>query len=111
MNLGIYIRTWLLGEKVGEDSFGNRYFQEKKHSHKKKPRRWVLYKGKAEASKIPPLWYGWLHYTFDTSFIEKESHLFEKDHLPNLTGTEYAAHFQSPSKEKKVYESWEPPNC
>ncbi len=29
-------------------------------------RRWVLYKGYAEASTIPPGWYGWMHHRVDT---------------------------------------------
>ena len=30
------------------------------------PRRWVVYKDLAEASKVPPEWHGWLHNTVDT---------------------------------------------
>ena len=29
-------------------------------------RRWVIYKGYADASRVPSDWHGWLHHTFDT---------------------------------------------
>ena len=34
-------------------------------SYDARKRRWVIYNGYAEASKVPPDWHGWLHYTFD----------------------------------------------
>ncbi len=60
--------TWLYGEFVGEDEFGNRYFRTK--GGKIDPtlgfeRRWVIYRGIAEASTVPPSWHGWLHHTVD----------------------------------------------
>ena len=55
------------GIKVGEDAFGNTYYEARDNSdsygdHK---RRWVIYTGYSDASKVPPEWHGWLHYTFD----------------------------------------------
>ncbi len=60
--------TWLYGEFVGDDEFGNRYFRTK--GGKIDPalgfeRRWVIYRGVAEASTVPPSWHGWLHHTVD----------------------------------------------
>ena len=48
--------TWLYGEFVGEDEFGNRYYRTK--GGKIDPtilmqRRWVIYKGVVEASATP----------------------------------------------------------
>ena len=40
------------------DEFGNRYYQNKDGS-----RRWVIYNGTVEASRVPPDWHGWLHHT------------------------------------------------
>jgi len=76
---------------VGEDANGNRYFEARdtKDSYDGRKRRWVIYKGYAEASKVPPDWHGWLRYTFDepptTAPLPRRK--WEKDHLPNLTGT------------------------
>lgn len=89
MTITTRIYTALYGKKVGEDVFGNSYFVEKKTAKSQRAKRWVLYKGKAEASKIPPQWHGWLHYTLDVPPSQKNTqpYLWEKPHLPNLTGT------------------------
>jgi NADH:ubiquinone oxidoreductase subunit len=77
---------------VGEDSFGNRYFEDKKPREGLPSRRWVVYRGYADASKVPPDWHGWLHHTFNepptVSPLPAKS--WETQHQPNLTGTVYA---------------------
>ena len=65
---GTQVWTRLYGEFVGEDEFGNRYYRTK--GGKIDPtlgfeRRWVIYNGVAEASRVPPSWHGWLHHTVD----------------------------------------------
>lgn len=76
---------------VGQDEFGSRYYEAKdtRDSYDGRKRRWVIYQGYAEASKVPPDWHGWLHYTFDapptTAPLMRRA--WEKDHKPNLTGT------------------------
>src|SRR5216683_1057162 len=52
-------------------------------------RRWVLYNGLAEASKVGPDWHGWLHHTFDLPPTEETvtPRPWWKPHRPNLTGT------------------------
>lgn len=82
------------GMFVGQDQYGNKYYEARdtKDSYDGRKRRWVLYKGYADATKIPVEWYGWMHYTFDepptkAPLVRKA---FEKDHRPNLTGTPYA---------------------
>lgn len=77
------------GKQVGEDVFGNRYFHMKKSGQ---DRRWVLYKGANDASRVPPEWHGWLHKSYDDI---PESHLppakiWEKAPTGNLTGTAQA---------------------
>ncbi len=72
------------GSKVGEDEFGNRYFQSRDGQ-----RRWVIYKGANDASRVPPDWHGWLHHTHEgdpEDFLPPERK-WEADPLPNLTGT------------------------
>ncbi len=77
---------------IGEDDYGNRYFEDRKPSYEGRHRRYVLYKGLAEPSKVPADWHGWLHYTYDEpptkAPLARKS--FETDHTPNLTGTIYA---------------------
>ena len=79
------------GVFVGEDEFGNRYYEAKnaKDSYGKHKRRWITYKGYAEPSKIPPDWHGWVHYTFDQppTLAPFKTKSWEKPHIPNLTGT------------------------
>ncbi|MGK0266017.1 MAG: NADH:ubiquinone oxidoreductase subunit [Maricaulis sp.] len=80
-------------KKVGQDDYGNRYFEESGITGPDgKKRRWVLYKGYADASRVPSEWHGWLHHTFDLPPTEAplKRQVWEKDHHPNLTGTVYA---------------------
>ena len=75
---------------VGEDEFGNKYYQARttKDSYDRHKRRWVTYRGYAEATKVPPDWHGWLHYTFDEppTVAPLPRRFWEKDHIPNMTG-------------------------
>ena len=89
MTIGTRIFTWLRGVEVGVDAFGNRYFREKAVSDPKLERRWVLYKGEAEASKVPPDWHAWLHKIVDTPPKPgaEPARPWQKEHLPNLSGT------------------------
>ena len=71
---GTQLWTWRFGELVGEDEQGNRYFRTK--GGKIDPalgfeRRWVIYNGYAEASRVPPSWHGWLHHTVDVAPTEE----------------------------------------
>ena len=81
---GTLLTVWFSGAFVGTDKFGNRYYESKNGV-----RRWVIYAGTVEASRVPPEWHGWLHHTFKepptkAPFKEKP---WETDHIPNLTGT------------------------
>jgi NADH:ubiquinone oxidoreductase subunit len=51
--LGTRFHTWRKGTKVGQDEFGNVYYEGGKDSEGR-TRRWVIYNGYAEASMIPP---------------------------------------------------------
>jgi NADH:ubiquinone oxidoreductase subunit len=90
------VTTWLQGERVGTDGFGNRYYQERTVPTGRRRRRWVVYKQDDDASRVPPSWHAWLHYT--TNDIPKASDTktaaWQKDHQPNLTGT--AAAYRPP---------------
>ena len=121
-NLGTRIYCWLRGEQVGSDQFGNRYYREKGggkvHADSlRKERRWVIYDGEVEASRVPAEWHGWLHHT--TQDLPPEGgpakRPWQKEHLPNLTGT--AAAYRPPGhilqggqrdKATGDYEPWVP---
>jgi NADH:ubiquinone oxidoreductase subunit len=99
MTLGTRLYTWWCGELVGADQFGNRYFREKSRKSlvkggglESRERRWVLYAGMAEPSKVPPEWHGWLHHITDTvPIIDPAARKpWQKEHLPNLSGTALA---------------------
>jgi NADH:ubiquinone oxidoreductase subunit len=64
-NIGTLIYTLINGVMVGTDEFGNRYYRARKDKLQGRERRWVLYRGKPEASRVPPEWHAWLHHTTD----------------------------------------------
>ena len=61
---GTYWTTWRSGTFVGEDTQGNRYYRNADNS-----RRWVIYKGLAEPSRIPPEWHHWLHHIDEAEML------------------------------------------
>ena len=81
---GTYVTTWFSGTPVGNDQFGNRYYQSKDGK-----RRWVIYAGTVEASRVPADWHGWLHHTFATPPTQEPLKVksWEAAYSPNLTGT------------------------
>ncbi|NJM91745.1 MAG: NADH:ubiquinone oxidoreductase subunit NDUFA12 [Rhodospirillaceae bacterium] len=89
MSFGTRVFTWLHGEHVGTDEFGNRYYLDKRNKGQPRERRWVLYKGIPEASKVPPEWHAWLHRTVvePPKPEAQRPRPWQKPHQPNLTGT------------------------
>lgn len=73
------------GEQVGRDDAGNVYFQHKKDQG----RRWVIYDGNNDGSRVPPGWQLWLKGTIDElpGKALPPVRKFEKKPEPNLTGT------------------------
>ncbi len=113
MTIGTIIFTKFKGELVGKDEFGNRYYQSRKANKEGKKKRWVMYNGMAEPSKVPPSWHGWLHYT--TNAVLTNKYEWQKPHTPNLTGTGLAyfppGHKKSGGARRKAtgdYEAWQP---
>lgn len=82
---GMHIRG--SGREVGRDAAGNIYYQSKKGD-----RRYVIYNGENDASRIPPEWYAWMHKQIDDvpDKALPPAPKFLKDPTPNLTGTPYA---------------------
>ena len=95
MSLGTKLYTWLYGKFVGMDDIGNKYYTNSKVQNNLKEKRWVIFNGEIEASKIPPHWHAWLHKSVDQPPINySHKYPWQKDHKQNMTGTK-DAHFPS----------------
>lgn len=108
--LGTQLFTWRKGVKVGEDTQGNIFYQTGDGK-----RRWVIYNGEVEASRIDPDWHGWLHFTYDVapSKVPLVHKPWEKPHQENLTGTALAyapagSLRQAQPVDRSDYEAWQP---
>lgn len=115
--IGTRIFTWLNGRQVGRDSFGNRYFEQRRPPNPESPRgrRWVVYAGEPEASKVPAEWHAWLHYTTEAPLPALRKRPWQKPHMPNETGTPLgyrpAGHDYSGGRRARAtgdYEAWTP---
>ena len=117
--IGIRFTLGRRGVFIGKDELGNSYYEAKdtKDSYDGRKRRYVVYNGYAEASKVSPDWHGWLHHTFEepptVEPLKRQS--WERDHVPNLTGTVHAWRPQgsiarSGERQKATgdYEAWRP---
>lgn len=108
--LNTQLFTWRKGIKVGEDAQGNIYYRNVDDT-----KRWVIFNGEAEASRVNPDWHGWLHHTWDETpearpLVHKT---WEKPHQENLTGTPLAyapagSLRQAHPKDRGDYEAWSP---
>lgn len=83
------------GVEVGRDEFGNTYYEAKTDSPTFDPdvrKRWVIYNGYADPSRVPAEWQGWLQHMYDETpdQLAITRHAWQKPHEPNLTGTLYA---------------------
>ena len=110
---GTALTTFLRGRLVGADAQGNRYYEDKKGAsvNGTHPRRWVIYNGDVEASRVPPEWHGWLHYTVNETPIENppRKQAWQKPHQVNLTGTTGAHKPNIQSGSQTVgYGRWQP---
>ena len=111
MNIVSRILIRFSADLIGEDQYGNKYY-----SQKKTDKRYVIFNGKVEASKIPPMWHAWLHKIISKPPLKrKKLYEWQKEHLPNLTGTAFAVKPQGSlldrgfrQKSAADYESWTP---
>ena len=115
MTIGTILFTLAKGKLVGTDSQGNRYFRERRARAGHRQRRWVLYKGRVEASRVPPEWHAWLHYTVDQPLSPATEKPWVKEHQPNRTGTADAylpaGHDRRGGERARAtgdYEAWRP---
>ncbi len=81
--VGTLLFTWAKGRLVGVDSQGNRYYTERRTPKNRRAKRWMVFNGAVEASRVPAEWHAWLHYTVDQPLPMTKTH----PHRANLTGT------------------------
>ena len=108
--LGTQLYTWRFGTEVGRDEAGNVFYASKDGK-----RRWVIFNGEAEASRISPEWHGWLHHTWDEPPTRQKlpKKAWEKPHIENLTGTALAYAPRGSIRRvepapRRDYEAWTP---
>jgi NADH:ubiquinone oxidoreductase subunit len=82
--IGTALHVRRFGRKVGTDAHGNVYYGSKTGG-----RRWVMYNGPNDPSRVPPEWYAWLLHQIDGTPDESlpPPPPFLKAPTPNLTGT------------------------
>lgn len=104
----IYIK--LFYQKVGTDQFGNNYYQTKLKDNFNRCKRYVIYQGQEDGSKIPPIWHAWLHHINDEAITDtSQQYDWQLPHTPNMTGTNLAYKPNRPIKtEIAAYQSWKP---
>jgi NADH:ubiquinone oxidoreductase subunit len=107
---GTQFFTWRFGKRVGEDAEGNVFYQNADGS-----RRWVIYDGEAEASRISPEWHGWLHHTYQEPPTKAPLPVrpWQIPYVPNMTGTSFAYHppgslLAAERPSRSDYEAWAP---
>ena len=104
---GTFLYTIFFGKLVGKDEFGNKYYKNKKD------KRWVIYKGEVNASKITSDWFSWIHNISNNIPVNSEKKKFpwQKPHKENKTGTSESYKpnkIRKNSKDFRKYETWKP---
>ena len=82
--VGTNLYTFLNGKKVGEDYFGNSYYESKD-----KKNRWCIYSSQSDASRIGPEWNSWLRFISNSTPQGGDTgYEWQKVFNGNLTGIE-----------------------
>ncbi|XP_077298008.1 NADH dehydrogenase (ubiquinone) B17.2 subunit [Arctopsyche grandis] len=99
------------GVLVGEDKYGNKYFENPKYFFTKN--RWVEYNPNYglwyDGSQIPPEWFGWMHYKTDLLPHQDGSrpkYKWMSDHTENMSGTK--GQYVPYSTTQPKIEAWTP---
>jgi NADH:ubiquinone oxidoreductase subunit len=103
--LGTLFYTKLFGHHIGTDMFDNKYYNTFSSGQEK---RWVIYHGVPDPSKISAEWHGWLHFIQDVPLSYSKTKW-----IPNTTGTKFARNsitsIENFSQNAlQCYESWSP---
>lgn len=104
------------GKLVGEDQFGNKYYEDETTSYNRK--RWVVYgnMNTYSPSIVPPEWHGWLNYINDFAPTQHDFKrpIYAIDAGETKTGTTecYGPKGSWINPDKRCwlkYEAWQPP--
>ena len=89
--IGTSLFTARKGAKVGEDHQGNVYYEGGTDPNGL-TRRWVIYNGANDSSRVPPEWFSWLHHQVDgvPTAVLPPPRQWQKPAVPNMTGTALA---------------------
>jgi NADH:ubiquinone oxidoreductase subunit len=108
--LNTQIYTWRKGRRVGEDEQGNVFYESRDGK-----RRWVIFNGEAEASRVSPDWHGWLHHTWNEPPTKAPlaHRAWEMPHRMNQTGSDAAyappgSLLRGQPAPRQDYEAWQP---
>ncbi len=108
MSVFFYIYIVLFGKKVASDRFGNKYYIVFLDMFFLKiEKRYVLYNGIKDPSKIPPDYSSWLMGNVDDIFT-LQTRTWVKEHLPNLSGTKLAYQPKNEGSETRKQQAWKP---
>ena len=84
--VGTKLYTYFKGKKVGEDYFGNFYYESRD-----KKNRWCIYSSESDASKISPEWNSWLRFiSVESPKDNSTTQKWQKEFNGNLTGLDSA---------------------
>ena len=116
MSFLLRLTSRLTGRPVGTDRFGNRYVEGRRPlPGYGRHRRWVIYRGAADPTAVPPEWHAWLHYTTAAPLPEVKRYPWQIEHRPNMTGTPHAyrpAGHDYVGGQRRIttgdYEAWNP---
>jgi NADH:ubiquinone oxidoreductase subunit len=113
-SIGTRIYLFFCAKRIGQDNFGNLYYQAKKdYNSLGQLKRFVFYKGKKEATKVPPIYNSWLRHVINDFPKNIELYKWQKTYQCNLTGTKEAyfpGYNKKESSLKKQYIAWAPSN-
>jgi NADH:ubiquinone oxidoreductase subunit len=114
--IGTSLYTFRRGRRVGDDAHGNVYYEGSVNPQGLN-RRWVIYKGANDASRVLPEWHGWLHHMIDDlpDRALPPARSWERPAVGNATGSA-TAHYPAGALEaggKRApatgdYEAWVP---
>ena len=117
MSFGTTLYTWIYGNLVGSDDALNKYYCNSKNFNDLSAKRWVIFNGTIEASKVPSHWHAWLHKTIESPPLNySHKYFWQKNHEQNMTGTDQAyfpnshplSNNYNNDEIKDDYESWKP---
>jgi len=87
MKFLLRIYLFFCGTKIGIDQYGNQYFEVKRTDSFGRKKRFCLYNGTPEASKISPEWHLFMHYQIEAKDVKTnyKQHKWQKPFVPDIT--------------------------